>query len=150
MLDELIRRHARTKPRDVRRGRTGPSKDEPSTTVQIVTLARTDDDQPVQVIDCRTIKSKWPDSFAVQIDGESMGPYISHGDLVILSPSAPAEDGKAAVVQLANQIGVTCKLFRRSGNEIHLVPINEQFPPQAFPEDALVWGLRVLARIRPE
>jgi len=150
LLDDLIQRHARTRPLNVRPGRTGPSKDEPSTTVQIVTLPEAEGDQPVQFVDARAIKSKHPDAFAVLIDGESMAPYISHGDLVVLSPSVPAEEGKAAVVQLANQIGVTCKLFRRSGDAIHLVPINEQFPPQSFPEDAVVWALRVLARIRPE
>jgi SOS-response transcriptional repressor LexA len=51
-------------------------------------------------------------------------------------------------VQLAGQIGVTCKLFRREGDTVHLVPINEQLSPQSFASDQLVWALRVFVRVR--
>ena len=60
-----------------------------------------------------TWRKKYDVVFAVRIDGASMAPEILHGDVVILSPSCPAEQGKPAVVQLADKIGVTCKLFRR-------------------------------------
>jgi SOS-response transcriptional repressor LexA len=77
-----------------------------------------------------------------------MEPEYRHGDLVVLSPSQPAVDGRAAVVQLAGQIGVTCKLFRRAGDRVHLVAINERYPPTAHAADELLWALRVLGRVR--
>jgi hypothetical protein len=87
--------------------------------------------------------------FAVRIDGQSMEPEIRHGDVVVLSPDVPAEDGKPAVVQLVDQIGVTCKLFRGEGDKVHLIPINESFTPTAYPKTELVWALKVIARVRP-
>ena len=73
---------------------------------------------------------------------------IDRRDVVILSPSVAAVDGQPAVVQLRQQIGVTYKLLRTEGERIHLVPVNEKFPPQTFPAERLVWALRVLARVR--
>ncbi len=117
-------------------------------TVGLVTLNVPDESDVSEFIAAAGIKSRFPDAFAVRVDGESMMPDIRHGDLVVLSPSAPAVDGRLAVVQLAGQIGVTCKVFRRSGETIHLIPVNEQYPPQSFPSDELVWALRVLGRVR--
>ena len=56
---------------------------------------------------------------------------------------------RRAMVQLSGQIGVTCKVFRRAGDTVHLIPINEQYAPQSFGDETIVWARRVLARIRP-
>ncbi len=117
-------------------------------TVQIITLTEPDRQGLAEFVAAAAVRQRYADAFAVRLDGESMSPEFRHGDLVIVSPSAPAADGRAAVVQLARQIGVTCKLYRREGDVVHLVPINEQFAPQSFPADQLVWALRVLARVR--
>jgi len=66
--------------------------------------------QGVEFIQCEQIHKLFPDSFALQIDGDSMSPRINDGNIVILSPSVPAAEGHIAVARLANQIGVTCKL----------------------------------------
>ncbi len=87
--------------------------------------------------------------FAVRLDGQSMEPEYRHGDLLILSPRSPAEPGKPAVVQLAAQIGVTCKLYRPDADTVHLIPLNEHYPTTAHPAADLQWALRVLARVRP-
>lgn len=132
--------------------------------VQAATLHDGAAHQPAQVITLRTIgagevpeyvkagaiKADYPDAFAVRIDGGSMSPDIAHGDVVLLSPSAPAVDGRAAVVQLTDQIGVTCKLYRRDGQTVHLVPINEELTAMSVPAGDVVWALRVLARVRPD
>jgi len=119
-------------------------------TVQIITLAdAAPGEGTAQFVAAPQIKARYRDAFALQIDGDSMSPDIRHGDIVILCPSVPAADGKAAVVQLEDQIGVTCKLFRRSGQTVHLVPLNEQLPPQSFPAGKVMWALRVLALVRP-
>jgi transcriptional regulator with XRE-family HTH domain len=144
-LNDLIARHARAEhsARDAR-GRGEQTGEFP---VQLVTLTSPAEDV-AEFVATAGLKAVYPNAFAVRIDGESMAPDIRHGDLVIVSPSAQAVDGKAAVVQLRNQIGVTCKLFRREGGRVHLVPVNEQFAPQSYAAETLAWALRVLARVR--
>ncbi len=152
-LRMLVERQARQSAREVRAGQVNaasPAEKDLETPVQIVALPRVGPDDVGEFIVAVEIKSRWPDAFAVRIDGESMAPDIGHGELVLLSASVPAEDGCPAVVQLKDQIGVTCKLYRRRAGRVHLVPINEQFVPQSFPDEQIVWALRVLARVRPE
>ena len=145
-LAELIARHAHNARRQVREATAATEDDQ--ATVQVISCNEPDSQNVVSFVSATGIKGQYPDAFALQIDGDSMTPDISHGDLVVLSPSVEATDGRAAVVQLAGQIGVTCKLFRREGDTVHLVPINEQLSPQSFAADQLVWALRVLARVR--
>ncbi len=116
---------------------------------QLITMTDPVDDSPAEFVVAGSIKHKHPDAFAVRIDGDSMSPAIRHGDVVICSASDSASDGSAAVVQLSGQIGVTCKVFRRAGDTVHLIPVNEQYAPQSFPTGDVVWARRVLARVRP-
>ncbi len=115
---------------------------------QLITLTAPDEGDVAEYVAAARIKSAHGDAFAVRIDGDSMEPEIRHGDLVILSPSAPAIDGRSAVVQLKRQIGLTCKIYRHQGSHVHLVPLAAKYPPQAFAQDQVVWALRVLARVR--
>jgi len=117
---------------------------------QVITLRAVGADEVPEYVKAGAIKADYPDAFAVRIDGGSMSPDIAHGDVVLLSPSAPAVDGRAAVVQLIGQIGVTCKLYRRDGQTVHLVPINEELTAVSVPVGEVVWALRVLARVRPD
>ena len=116
---------------------------------QIITMTDPSDDSIAEFVSAGVVKGRYPDAFAVRIDGDSMSPAIRHGDVVICSASATAADGSAAVVQLSGQIGVTCKVFRRAGDTVHLIPINEQYAPQSFPGGDVVWARRVLACVRP-
>jgi SOS-response transcriptional repressor LexA len=100
-----------------------------------------------QFIECNELAQKFPDCFALQVDGDSMAPRIRDGHLVILSPSIPAIDGQAAVVHIKNQIGVTCKLIRHEGDTVHLIPINEKFETKVVPREKLNWALAVLCHI---
>lgn len=116
--------------------------------VWLVTLDSPDANDVAEFLAGPDLKARYADAFALRIDGDSMSPDIRHGDLVVLSPSAPAQDGRPAVVQLAGQIGVTCKLFRRAGGSVHLIPINDAFPTQTFPAGSVEWAFRVLSRVR--
>ena len=145
-LAELIQRNASNPLRRIRTATAATETDQ--AVVEVITLNEPDGADVVAFIAAEGIKSMHADAFALRIDGDSMRPDIRHGDLVILSPSVHAVDGKAAVVQLNAQIGVTCKLFRRDGRTIHLVPINDELPPQTYPAADLVWAFRVLARVR--
>ena len=115
---------------------------------QLVTLTQADERGLCEYIVCPGIKAKYPDAFAMRIDGESMSPEIRHGDCVIVSPSVPAVNASAAVVQLAGQIGVTCKLYRREASKVHLVSIAPHVPPQVFEDTQVLWALKVLGKVR--
>ena len=145
-LDELIRRSASSPVRQVNQATAATETDQ--ATVEIITLNEPDGTDVVAFVSAEGIKAMHADAFALRIDGDSMHPDIRHGDLVILSPSVEAVDGKPAVVQLDGQIGVTCKLFRREGHTVHLVPINPELPPQTYDDKKLAWAFRVLARVR--
>jgi len=145
-LGEFISRHAGRGGGEARAAVAAPEGGAPQAAEIIVLPAAPG--EVVEFINAPAIKRRYADAFAVRIDGESMAPDIRHGDLAIVSPSAPAVDGRPAVVQLANQIGVTCKLYRREGATVHLVPVNEQFAPQSFAAEQVQWALRVVARVR--
>ncbi|MCG3180170.1 MAG: LexA repressor [Phycisphaerae bacterium] len=84
----------------------------------------------------------------LRIDGDSMAPMMEEGDIVLLSPGEPARPGRAAVVRLAGQIGMTCKLYRPRGEMVRLVPANDRYESQEFPARQLEWALAVLGRVR--
>ena len=104
-------------------------------------------EQIVEFIQCEEIYGLFPDSFALQIDGDSMSPRINDGDIVILSPSVPAAQGQIVIARIANQIGVTCKLIRTAETSVHLIPINERYETKVVAKDDLLWALAVLCHI---
>lgn len=148
-LQDLMAGHTERLQRHVRSAEAHYDDPRRADPVQIITLTAPEDGQTAEFIAAASIKNRYQDAFAVRIDGDSMSPQFLHGDLVILSPSAPAADAQAAVVQLDDQIGVTCKLYQSQGQNIHLSPINELFPAQTFAASSVRWALRVLARVRP-
>jgi hypothetical protein len=115
--------------------------------VNLIKLGGPEQELIVEFVQCEEIYKLFPDSFALQIDGDSMSPRINDGDIVILSPSVPAAQGQIAVARLMNQIGVTCKLIRTTENEVHLIPINERYEPKVVSRKDLLWALAVLCHI---
>jgi SOS-response transcriptional repressor LexA/transcriptional regulator with XRE-family HTH domain len=148
-LDDLIARRSTATATARAATASEPDGGEP-VAVQVIALTAPDAEDVVEFVAAAALKRRYGDAFALRIDGDSMAPEIRHGDLVIVSPRAEAADGRAAVVQLAGQIGVTCKLFRRDRGEVHLVPINERYDVATFPADRIAWALRVLARVRKD
>lgn len=121
---------------------------DPADTASLIQLNVPSDAQVAEFLDCPAVRKRYPDAFALRIDGDSMIPQLAHGDLVIVSPSAAAVDGKPAVVQLRDQLGVTCKLYRRQADRVHLIPTNDRFSAQTLDTSDVVWALRVLFRVR--
>ena len=115
--------------------------------VNLVQVSGDEQGQIVEFIQCEDIFKLFPDSFALQIDGDSMAPRINDGDIVILSPSVPAGQGQIAVARVANQIGVTCKLIRTTDDDVHLIPINERYETKVVGKEDLLWALAVLCHI---
>lgn len=105
------------------------------------------EDQLFEFVQCDEIHKLFPDSFALQVDGDSMSPKINDGNIVIVSPSVTAAQGQIAVARLANQIGVTCKLMRTTEKGVHLIPINERYETRVVDKKDLLWALAVLCHI---
>ncbi|MCX5634931.1 MAG: helix-turn-helix domain-containing protein [Planctomycetota bacterium] len=116
--------------------------------VNLIQLCGEGAEDITEFVQCEEIFRMFPDSFALQIDGDSMSPRINDGDIVILSPSVPAVPGQVSIAHLANQIGVTCKLIRISGDSVHLIPINEKYETKVVAKKDLLWSLAVLCHIR--
>lgn len=117
-------------------------------TVSVIQLSEPTREGICEFVDCTLAIDHYPDAFVLHVDGDSMSPGINDSDLVILSQSVPARNAAAAVIQVKNQIGVTCKLYRRQDDEVHLIPTNENYDHQIIPCDQLEWALAVLWRIR--
>ena len=113
----------------------------------LIQVGGEDADQIVEFVQCEQIFELFPDSFALQIDGDSMSPRINDGDIVILSSSVPAAQGQIGVARVANQIGVTCKLIRTTESKVHLIPINERYETKVIAKKDLLWALAVLCHI---
>jgi len=115
--------------------------------VNLIKVGGPQQEQIVEFVQCQEIHKLFPDSFALQIDGDSMSPRINDGDIVILSPSVPAAQGQIAIARIAHQIGVTCKLIRTTEREVHLIPINEKYETKVVAKKDLLWALAVLCHI---
>ena len=143
-------KHRQVQPEDIRSDTTTPNMVKLSIDqVKLVQLSELGPDGICEFIDCPEIYNRYPDAFGLRVDGDSMSPRIQDGDIIILSPGESARDGAAAVVQLADQIGVTCKIIRRTGQKVHLIPTNETFSTTIFDRDKISWALAVLWRVRP-
>ena len=149
VLADLVARHARRAARQVAAASAADDAGRDAGVAQIITLSAPDAENVAEFVVAGSLKRRFSDAFAVRIDGDSMAPEIRHGDVVICSASGEPAEGRAALVQLDGQIGVTCKIFRHQGDTVHLVPVSEQYPPQAFPAESVRWARRVLARVRP-
>lgn len=101
-----------------------------------------------ELLESGALAGRWPEAFALRIDGNSMDPLLREGDLVVVSPKQVARSGRPAVIQLAGQIGVTCKVYRRGRSQVRLIPANPAYPTTAHPIRDVLWALRVLARVR--
>ena len=107
-----------------------------------------DDEGIVEFVDSCDMAKKYPDCFALRVDGDSMMPRICDGDIVILSPSVQAKQGSIAVAKLRDQIGVTCKIIRFDKGQVYLVAGNENYETRVVEQDQLIWALAVLGHIK--
>ncbi len=147
-LADLIERPGRAL-RQARRPATVASNETDPGPTALVTLTSPDGAETAEYVLAGDLQRRYPDAFALRIDGRSMSPELEHGDVVVLSPSCPALPGRPAVVQLRGQIGVTCKLYRPAGDDVHLVAIDPDTPPTSARGAEVVWAFRVLGRVRP-
>jgi phage repressor protein C with HTH and peptisase S24 domain len=116
--------------------------------VSLIQLSTPDERGFLEFLNLPEVRRKHPAAVAWRIDGESMSPRYRDGDLVITSDKHPAVAGHPCVARQSGQIGVNCKIYQESGNEVLLIPINEACPIQRFPRKQLMWAWRVLFSVR--
>jgi transcriptional regulator with XRE-family HTH domain len=122
-----------------------PSEAEP---VSLVQYSRPDDDGFLEFLSATALRRRYPQAVAWRIDGESMAPRFQDGDLVVTSPDHPAVEMFPCVARQVDQIGVNCKLFRRDGDDVLLIPVNETYPVQRVSAGKILWAWRVLGSVR--
>lgn len=125
-----------------------PAENLAASPIRLIQLSDLTEEGICEFVESESIRRRFPDAFALRVDGESMAPAIRPGDIVVLSPSVPARQGGTAVVQLDDQIGATCKIIRWEGDAVHLIPANEKYEPRIYPREKVTWALAVLWRIR--
>jgi len=79
-------------------------------------------------------------AFALSVDGRSMEPDFTPGDVIIIDPDVQAEPGDLVVAKLEDEEAATFKKFRHRGSDkgtpiIELVPLNDDFPTLVLNND---------------
>jgi SOS-response transcriptional repressor LexA len=98
-----------------------------------------------------------PNSFAIEVSGESMEREVHSGDYVVLEPNREASSGDMAYVRLIDEAGGggTLKWFYRSGTQgrvIKLVAENPDWPTTEHPIETVKFAYPVhnIIRRRPK
>jgi Peptidase S24-like len=121
---------------------------EPDSTAALIQFSRPDELGLIEFLSCPGLDQTPSRLIAWRIDGDSMMPRYRDGDFVLVSPDQPAAEGSPCVAHQRGQIGVNCKIFKRDGTDVVLIPVNEVFSPQRFPASELVWAHCVLYSVR--
>lgn len=79
-----------------------------------------------------------PKAFAVRLEGDSMEPKYSEGDLLILQPSEEIFSGCLAVLKLTND-GIIFRRVERRGEQFRLVPLNQQYGVEEISKEMVAW-----------
>ena len=92
-----------------------------------------------EIIDTEEISedmAKTGDFFALQIQGDSMEPKISNGDVVIVRQQDDAETGDT-VIALVNGDDAVCKRLRKYKEGLELISTNPSYAPLYFDEETI-------------
>jgi SOS-response transcriptional repressor LexA len=103
------------------------------------------DDVPVEEHIYSEVKE--PNVFALRVVGDSMSPKIDDGDLVVVSPERPFEDGKIYCVIIDGDEH-TLKTVKRSNGGYLLIPYNQMHEMLIVPDAKMVKLYRVLEIIK--
>ena len=84
-------------------------------------------------------------AFGVTLQGDSMEPKFSDGDILILMPEERAFSGCFAVVKFKND-GVLFRRMEMNGARVRLMPLNERYPTSDHSLDEFSWIYPVWGR----
>jgi phage repressor protein C with HTH and peptisase S24 domain len=85
-----------------------------------------------------------PNTYALEISGDSMEPVFRDGDMVIVSPAAPIRRGDRVVVRTARGEAMAKQLVRRSARRIELKSLNPAHPDYSFDLTEVAWLHRIV------
>ena len=74
--------------------------------------------------------------FGLQINGDSMEPKMSKGDVVIVRQQDDAESGDTVIVTV-NGTDATCKRLRKYRDGIELISTNPSYEPMFFSNEEI-------------
>lgn len=94
--------------------------------------------------------SKDPNAFAIHLIGDSMEPFASAGDTVVLNPNTPPRNGQPALVRLKTGETLFKWYFQRgeSGEKIFLTSENREHAVLVRHADTIEWAYSVQKVIR--
>lgn len=90
-----------------------------------------------------TMNTKDKDVFGLRVEGNSMEPEISEGDLVVCAPLKPFVSGKIYVV-VTDESEATIKQVWRKERGYELVARNPEFPTIHLPDEKVIRLIRVV------
>ena len=83
-------------------------------------------------------------AYALEVSGQSMEPAYRHGDVIVVSPSAPVRRGDRVVVRTRDGEVMAKELKRRTAKAIELKSLNAQHPDRTLAADDLLWIARIV------
>jgi repressor LexA len=87
-----------------------------------------------------------PKAFGILLEGDSMEPKFSEGDVLIVQPTEVAHSGSLVVTKFTND-GILFRRLEMHGDRIILVALNERYPPSTHRAEEFVWIYPVYARV---
>jgi SOS-response transcriptional repressor LexA len=84
-------------------------------------------------------------AFAVRLEGPSMEPKFSEGDLLILQPGKEPYSGCLAVCRFKND-GVVFRRVEFQPDAIRLIALNPAYPTDTYPRESFAWIYPVWGR----
>ena len=81
-------------------------------------------------------------AFAVRLEGDSMEPKFSEGDVLIVQPSSEIYNGCLAVLKIKTD-GFIFRRVERRPDFIRLIPLNPQWCVEELSNDQITWAFPV-------
>lgn len=82
--------------------------------------------------------------FALEVQGDSMRPLYRHGDIVIVSKTAPIRKGDRVVVRTTAGEVMAKELKRKTAKLIELASLNPEHPDRTVPMAEVDWMARIV------
>lgn len=83
-------------------------------------------------------------AYALEVTGESMESLYREGDILIVSPNAPTQNGDRVVIRTTDGKVMAQLLVRRTAKTIELASLNPDHPNFVFPLDQVEWIARII------
>lgn len=82
--------------------------------------------------------------YALEVAGDSMLPLYRHGDIIVVSPTAPCRAGDRIVLRTTGGEMMAKVLAQREPDAVALVSLNEAHPPRRIATDEIDFIARII------